>query len=108
MTNTVGITEVTLAQAADSTHAVNLTPVMECMGGAKSIRITDHASNDATEVADDTDKMAIFTRKAHGFPWQRKGTHLARPVWETVDAATDVIPTNVEILYPDFDYSTFE
>lgn len=108
MSNTLGITEVTLAQAADSTHAVNLTPQPESMGRGVTIRITDHVNNDKGATDKDTTRMALFHRKAHGHPWMRKGTHLSAPIWETVDPLTDVIPTNVEVLYPDFDYTTFE
>lgn len=104
MPNNLGITEVTLAQAADSTHAVN---TVGWWDRPHVIRITNHASNVAAE-EDDGEQMAIFERKAIGHPWMRRGTHLGTKRHETVDPATDSIPTDVEVLYPDWDYSEFE
>lgn len=108
MANTLGIPEVTLRQAADATNAVNLSNMFESMGGNVVIRITDHKDNEATETGAGTDFMAIFYRKAHGHPWMRRGTRITGLIHETVDASTDTIPTNVEVLYPDFDYTEFE
>lgn len=105
MANTLNITEVTLNQAADSTHAVNTAGYWS---NVHVIRITDHVSNDTGETGKDTDKMAIFERKALGHPWMRRGTHLSNIMHDTVKAGTDAIPTNVEVLYPDWDYSKFE
>lgn len=105
MANTLNITEVTLAQAADSTHAVN---TVGWWDRPHVIRISNHASNVVAEVGSDTDRMAIFERKAVGHPWMRRGTHLSNKIWETVDPATDSIPTDVEVLYPDWDYADFE
>lgn len=104
MPNNLGLTEVTLAQAADSTNAVN---TVGWWDRPHVIRITDHVSNTVAE-EDDGDKMAIFERKAVGHPWMRRGTHLSNIIWETVTPATDLIPTNVEVLYPDWDYTEFE
>ncbi len=106
MSNTLGIPEVTLAEAGDATNAVNLTNTPECMGGNVIIRITDHQDNDETEVTDVTDSMAIFNRKAHGFPWMRVGTHLTALNFHA-DGVT-AVPTNVEVLFPNFDYTEFE
>lgn len=104
MANNLDIVEVTLAQAADSTHAVN---TAGWWSNKHVIRITDHVSN-VTAETDDPEKMAIFARKALGHPWQRRGTHLSNITHETVDPGTDTIPTNVEILFPDWDYSEFQ
>lgn len=105
MANTLGITEVTLEQAADSTDAVNAGKQWD---RPQVIRITDHESNDASETGKDTDKMAIFECKAKGHPWMRRGTHLSNIRHDTVKASTDTIPKNVEVLYPDWDYATFQ
>lgn len=105
MTNTVNITEVTLAQAADKTNAVNTVGYWD---RPHVIRITDHASNDKTEVGADTDKMAIFERKALGFPWERRGTTLVQKIWNTTTPGTDAIPKDVSTLFPDWDYGDFE
>ena len=105
MTNTVNIVEVTLAEASDATNAVNLTPVPETMGHSEVIRITDHKDNDATEVGNDTDKMAIFTRKAHGHPWKRTGNRLGG-INFMQESTPVAVPTNVEVLFPNFPYTT--
>ncbi|CAM0005520.1 hypothetical protein VPHK436_0003 [Vibrio phage K436] len=105
MTNALKITEVTLAEAADSTNAVNTVGYWD---RAHVIRITDHASNDTAETGSDTDKMAIFERKALGHPWERRGTTLVQKIWNTVTPATDAIPKDVSTLFPDWDYSDFE
>lgn len=104
MANNLGITEVTLAQAANSTNAVNTAGWWD---RAHVIRITDHVS-DVTAETDDAEKMAIFERKALGHPWMRRGTKKGHVIWKTVTPATDVIPTNVEVLYPDWDYTEFQ
>lgn len=100
MANNLGLTEVTLAQAADSTNAVN---TVGWWDRPHVIRITDHASDTAAET-DDAYKMAIFEREALGHPWMRAGTKKGSVIWKTVAPLTDVIPTDVEVLYPDWDY----
>ena len=110
MTNTVSIPERTLAQISASTNSIN---VVGGTDGRKSVyqplvaRITDHADNDATEVGADTDKMAIFKSKAHGQPWI-KDIGQEHVVFEAdADPVTNATPTNVTVLFPNFDYSTF-
>lgn len=104
MSNNLGLTEVTLAQAADSTHAVNTAGWWD---RPHVIRITDHVSNTTAE-EDDGDKMAIFERKALGHPWMRRGTKKGHVIWKTETPDTDAIPTDVEVLYPDWDYAEFQ
>ena len=45
-----------------------------------------------------------LTQKAHGHPWL-KDTGLTHLIHQT--AATPAVPTNVTVLYPNFDYTTF-
>lgn len=104
MANNLGLTEVTLAQAADSTNAVNTAGWWD---RPHVIRITDHVS-DTTGETDNGDNMAIFERKALGHPWMRAGTKKGSVIWKTVTPATDAIPTDVEVLYPDWDYADFK
>lgn len=103
MANNLNIPEVTLAQAADSTHAVN----QGQWDKKRVIRITDHAS-DVNAVTDDPEKMAIFECKAQGHPWMRRGTKLSDKRHATVDPATDTIADDVEVLYPDHDYAEYQ
>ncbi len=104
MTNTVNIPGVTLAQAAESTNAVNLRGDQDYLK-PRVIRLTDHVNNDTTEVGDDTDKMALFYQKAYGHPWIQ-GLRDVDQV-HLIHQGTTAIPTNVTVLYPNFDYSTF-
>ena len=106
MANTLNIPERTLVQISDKTDTIN---IIGGVDGRKSAlqpivaRITDHADNDAAETGADTDKMAIFVSKSHGHPWKKDvGTkHIVH------DANTGAAPTDVTVLYPNHDYTTF-
>ena len=105
MANTLGITEVTMAQIVDSTHAVNLRsarPDALSQGGPLVVRVTDHDDNDASETGADTDKMALFHSRQFGQPW-KKDTGLKHVISEAVAGTTDAT-----VIYPNYDYSTFE
>lgn len=106
MANTLGLTEVTLLQLVASTHAINANGTWDKV---KVVRVSDHASNVAEEVGSDTEKMAIFECKAKGKPWERRGTTLKHNIHrqEVGDDSTEV-PTDVEVIYPNWDYTTFE
>tara|TARA_R110000851_G_scaffold57574_1_gene134043 strand:- start:270 stop:608 length:339 start_codon:yes stop_codon:yes gene_type:complete len=112
MANTLSIPERTLAQISASTNSIN---VVGGADGRTSIyeplvcRITDHADNDAAETGTDTNKMALFTSARHGEPWKKDFglTHLV------VKAGADPVTANptantVTVLFPNFDYTTFE
>ena len=61
----------------------------------------------ATNVAED---MALFTSKAHGQPWcADKGhkEHIIHPKAGVTNAPI-ASGTTMNIIFPDFDYSTFE
>lgn len=108
MTNTVNITEVTSAQAADSTNAVNLRGKQEYLK-PRVIRITDHDNNDVAEVADDTDKMALFHQEALGHPWiQGLKDMQAKHIIHQAALPPALPPTDFTVLYPDWDYADFE
>lgn len=105
MANTLGIPERTMLQIVDSTNSIN---VIGGVDGRKSVyeplvvRITDHVRNDVAEVGNDTDKMAIFMSKRHGEPWTNDVG------LEHVISNGDATKTNATVIYPNFDYSTFE
>lgn len=103
MPNNLDIDEVTLLQASDSTNAVNADGPWD---RPKVIRITDHVSNTVAE-EDDGELMALFERPRKGHPWERRGTHLSNVLFQQ-EAIPVAVPTNTEVLFPDFDYSTFE
>jgi len=112
MTNTVSIPERTLAQISASTNSIN---VVGGTDGRLSVyqplvcRITDHDDNDAAEVADDTDKMAIFCSIRHGEPWKKDANNLQHIIVEAdADPVTNATDSGVTILFPNFDYTTFE
>jgi hypothetical protein len=111
MANTLGIPERTLAQVSASTNSINV------IGGADGrvspyeplvVRITDHVDNDGAETGSDTSKMALFKSKAHGQPWKKDANVLVhRVVTADADPVTNPTPTDVSVLFPNFDYSTF-
>ena len=114
MSNTLSIKEVTLAQISDASHAINV--IGSAAGNARlsvyqpaTVRVTNHADNvvGATGVAED---MALFTSKAHGQPWcADKGhkEHIIHPKAGVTNAPI-ASGTTMNIIFPDFDYSTFE
>tara|TARA_R100000544_G_scaffold16105_1_gene7627 strand:- start:1709 stop:2026 length:318 start_codon:yes stop_codon:yes gene_type:complete len=105
MANTLGITEVTMAQLVDSTNAINLRsarPDALSQGGPLVVRITDHDDNDAGETGADTDKMAIFHSRQFGQPWT-KDVGLKHVVSDA-----DALKLDATVVFPDYDYSTFE
>lgn len=111
MANTLGIPERTLAQISASTNSINV------IGGTDGrlsayeplvCRITDHKDNVAGETGSDTSKMAIFKSKSHGHPWEKDSNVLVhRVVKAAADPVATPTPTDVSVLYPNFDYSTF-
>ncbi len=104
MANTLGIPERTMAQVVDSTNSIN---VVGGADGRKSVyeplvvRITDH-DRDNGGVDNDSDNMAIFMSKRHGEPWTNDVG------LEHVISEGDASKTNATVIFPDFDYSTFE
>ena len=112
MANNLDIVEVTLAQASDSTHAVNT--IGNAAGNrphwdsTRTIRITDHQDNVVLE-EDDADQMALFTSKAQGQPWTKDKNVLIHKVVEAdADPVANPTPVDVSVLMPNYDYSTFE
>lgn len=107
MANSFNIPEVTLNQLGDSTHAINTTtrksPYQPLVA-----RATNHADDtgvDCTTEALLDANAAIFVQKRHGEPWVKDvGTqHIVHKA-----AATPAVPTNVTVLFPNFNYTTFE
>lgn len=111
MANTLGIPERTLAQVSEKTNSINVIGGVDGRNSAYEplvVRITDHKDNVALE-EDDPDKMAIFTSSRHGEPWQKDFGSLEHVVIQAAaNPVTTPTPTNVTVLFPNFDYSTFE
>lgn len=112
MANTLDIPERTLAQISASTNSIN---VVGGTDGRESVyqplvcRITDHTDNDASETGTDTEKMAIFKSQRHGEPWIKDANVLVHKIVEAdADPVSNATATDVSILYPNYDYSTFE
>ena len=104
MANTLNITEVTMAQLALASNAINLRsarPDALSQGGPLVVRVTDHVDNDAAETGADTEKMAIFTSRQFGQPW-KKDYGLSHVV-----AENNVVNTSATVVFPNYDYSTF-
>ena len=115
MANTLNIPERTLAQISASTNTIN---VVGGVDGRLSVyeplvaRITDSAY-DNTGVGTDTDNMAIFMSSRHGEPWVLGGSRDMATVHKVIKAGADPVTANptdpeVTVLFPNFDYSTFE
>lgn len=102
MANTLNIPEVTLADLADSTNAVNTGDNWDTK---KVVRATDHLMNTVSEVGADTWKMALFECKARGKPWIKCDNTLQRIIHEG-DGVT-AVPNAANIIFPDWDYSKF-
>lgn len=110
MANTLNIPERTLAQLGDATNSIN---VIGGVGGRKSVyqplvvRVTDHKDNVTGETGADTNRMAIFKSRAHGHPWI-KDVGLTHKVYKVgANPSTPPTPTDVTVLYPNFNYATF-
>ena len=111
MANNLGIVERTLAQVSEATNSVN---VIGGVGGRKSafqplvVRITDHDDNDVAET-DDPNKMALFVSSRHGEPWKKDANVLVHKVIQAdADPVANPTDSDVSVLFPNFDYSTFE
>ena len=117
MANNLNIPEVTLLQISDASHAINVigaaaTNARTSVYQPAVVRVTDHATNDVGET-DDPTKMALFESCAHGQPWRADKGAIEHRIWPLagVAAAPIVIGTDgtdMNIIYPDFDYTTFE
>lgn len=117
MANTARIKEVTLAQISDASHAINI--VGNDAGNARQsvyqpavVRVTDHALDDGS-TGDAVEGMALFYSKAHGEPWDMSQGALTHDIYPKagVAAAPIVVGTHgnvMNIIFPNFDYSTFE
>ena len=112
MANTLGITEVTLVQISTALNAVNLyaaRPSQLGVGGPLVVRVTDHQDNDAAEVGTDTDKMALFHSRQFGQPWVKDANVLEHIIHSSVTPGTPLTAAaNASIIFPDYDYATFQ
>ena len=112
MANNLDIQERTLAQISDSTNSINqhgsqAERVRKSVYQPIVCRITDH-DNDTTSETDDADKMAIFCSIRHGEPWiQGKKDMQQEHITHQANAGADNTPSNVTVLFPNFDYSEF-
>jgi hypothetical protein len=78
-------------------------------------RITDH-DDDTLDPLDDPataqeqdEQCAIFVSKFHGAPWVKQANNLKHIIAVAdADPVTNPTPGDVNILFPNFDYSTFE
>lgn len=113
MANTLNILERTLAQISASTNDVH---TLGTANGRLSVyeplvvRITD-SIYDKAGTGTDADNMALFLSKRHGEPFVLGGNKDAAGQHKVVKAAADPVATptatNVTVLFPNFDYSTF-
>ena len=111
MANTLGIPERTLEEVSESTNSIN---VVGGVDGRVSVyqplvvRITDHDRDTGEADETDADKMALFYSRLHGEAWQCDQGLEHIVVKADADPVENVTPANVTVLFPNFDYSTFE
>tara|TARA_R110000765_G_scaffold88064_2_gene168477 strand:- start:2315 stop:2641 length:327 start_codon:yes stop_codon:yes gene_type:complete len=108
MANNLRIKEVTLAQISDSTSAINT--VGNAVGNARTsvyqpavVRVLLH-NDDVAAATDVAEDMALFHSKAHGQPWKKDDCQIAH----IIQSGTGPAASNATVIYPDFDYTTFE
>jgi len=112
MANTLGIPERTLAQISTAADTINVIAGADGRLSAYQplvCRVTDHESDDGG-VADYADGMALFVSSRHGEPWKKDSgarEHVLHPV-AGVAIAPIASGTNYTVIYPNYDYSTFE
>ena len=108
MANTLNITEVTMAQAADATNAVNLYENQDYIE-YRVIRITDHVS-DTGATGTDSDGMALFKCRGKGYPWTKEDGCINRQTYAPANGETPV-PTaddlKANVVFPNWDYTAF-
>ncbi len=118
MSNNLNIREVLLSQISDVENTVNgighevLDGIKQARQSAYEpivVRVTDHPA-DTVDEEDDATLMALFVSRRHGEPWIMQGhqtEHLIHPV-AGAEAAVIVDIAAYSVIYPNFDYSTFE
>lgn len=133
MANPFGLQEVTLNQLGDSTHAINAVDTTGAVSGSPrksvyqpiSVIVSNHedtTSNLTTDWPDGTGATAdaaaedhmtaevvIMTSSRHGEPFVKGGKRdmsLKHILHEA--AGIPAVPVDVTVLYPNFDYTTFE
>ena len=105
----------TLVQVSESTNTINLLAARPEALDVLCVRITDHADDTSAYTLSGTpptqaelEGMAIFTSAALGQPWVKKGGNSQVIVQADADPVTNATATNVTVLFPNYDYSTFE
>jgi len=110
MPNTLNIPERTLAQLSSATDSIN---VIGGVNGRRSayqplvVRVTDHADNVTAETGNDANRMALFMSSAHGQPWIKDTGLRHIVVRAAANPVTTPTRTDVTVLFPNFDYTTF-
>jgi len=111
MSNNLGIPERTLAQISASTNSINVIGGVDGRLSAYQplvCRISDHDDNAGAE-EDDPYQMALFVSIRHGEPWCKDANVLIHKVIKAdADPVTNATDSDVSVLFPNFDYSTFE
>ena len=111
MANAFNIPEAALSQLGDATSVFNTTQ-RKSVYQPLVVRATDHDFDtgvNATTQEQLEAGVALFYQKAHGHPWILGKSNVATEsvIFETL-ADPLAVPTNVTVLYPNFDYSAFE
>lgn len=113
MANNLGIPEVVLADLADSTslaNALGATELRKYWNQPLVVRVTDHADDyevdpTGTYDPDNAFTMALFCSMAHGKPWNKHVNCQEHLIHKPTDGLAPAVDMN--IIFPDFDYTTF-
>ncbi len=115
MANSFNIPERTMNQLASSTNSINViggtdgrTSVYEPLVVRVTDAVGDTGVNCTTEKLLDANAV-LFVSKQHGKPFTRNGVPdngLSHIIHQA--ASTPAVPTDTTVLFPNFDYTTFE
>jgi hypothetical protein len=117
MANTLNIPERTLAQISSQLDTINIIDPAGAVGVNPRLsayqplvcRVTDHDDDDNAATTDEADRMAIFKQSRYGEPWTKDANVLEHIIHEAdADPVSNPTPTNVSVLYVNYDYATFE
>lgn len=95
-------TEVTLADLANSAHAINADGLP--WDRKRTAIATDHVYDTA---AGAIEARAVFMKEAHGHPWVLK-SQKEEVIFQATGVAPHVVPTNATVIYPNHDYTEFK
>lgn len=99
--------ERTLAELADSTNTVNLVGPTNTRKSAFQPIVAIATDHDSDEPGGAIEDRAIFKSSRVGEPWIKDDNVQASVIFQQ-EATPVAVPTNVTVLFPNWDYTTFQ